>query len=343
MNSTIQNILVIRLSSIGDVLLTSPLLRLLRQRFPHASIDFVIKSRYIDVIRTSPYLDNIYQLDTSQGFSALKEMREQLRVHRYDLVVDIHNNFRSHYLRKIPGADIVVIKKYKWQRFLLVWCGWNFYNIIVPVYQRYIHTVAHCGIEDDGQGLEFVLDAKVQSVLHSKLHTMGFQFDKKTLAIAPGAGFFTKRWPLEYFLAVAENLRNNPHLQFILLGDKSDALLTHQLANALGASAFDLAGRLDFMESAVALSYADVMLTNDTGLMHLATALDKATVSIFGSTVQELGFFPVGKNVLVIEQAGLSCRPCTHMGRTSCPKRHFKCMREIQPQRVLNAVAPLLK
>ncbi|MBN1482843.1 lipopolysaccharide heptosyltransferase II [candidate division KSB1 bacterium] len=343
MSNTIKNILVIRLSSIGDILLASPLLRLLRQRFPDAHIDFVIKSRYVDAIRTNPHLDTVYPLETSAGHSALQEMRRQLRMHHYELVVDIHNNFRSHYLRKIPDAHVVVVNKYKWRRFLLVCFGWNLYKQIVPVYQRYINTVAHLGVEDDEEGLEFCIDTERQSAIRTKLDEMGFQFDKKTVAIAPGASFYTKRWPLDYFIAVAKALQSALDIQCILLGDKQDAELTRGLAEALNESTYDVAGQLSLMESACALNCADVLLTNDTGLMHLATALGKPTVSIFGSTVKELGFFPVGNNVMVIENVGLSCRPCTHIGRKSCPRKHFKCMKEIEPQRVFDALASLLK
>lgn len=341
MNKTRQNILVIRLSSIGDVLLASPLLRLLRERFPGARIDFVVKSQFYDLVRTNPHIDVVHKLDTDGGYETLKQMRQKLVQNNYDCVVDIHNNFRSHYLRKIPGAAVFVIKKYKLQRFFLVKFGWNFYKKIVPVYQRYVNAVSPFGVTDDAAGLDFFLDPAEEAKMREMLSAHGFQFDRPTLAIAPGASFATKRWPIECFVTTIAHLKKELNLQFLLLGDASDALYTRLLSDEIGSSAFDFAGKLNLMQTACALNCADALLTNDTGLMHLATALKKSVVAIFGPTVKELGFFPVGKNAFVLENEGLSCRPCSHIGRTSCPKKHFKCMREIDPQRVLKLLLSL--
>ena len=129
----------------------------------------------------------------------------------------------------------------------------------------------------------------------------------------------------------------------MLLGDKADAELTQYIAKKINHPVFDFAGQLNLMESACAAQFSNVMLTNDSGLIHLASALKIPTVALFGSTVKELGFFPVGPKTMVIENVGLSCRPCTHMGRKKCPKKHFKCMRDIHPSTVVAAVSLLFK
>ncbi|MBN1560902.1 lipopolysaccharide heptosyltransferase II [candidate division KSB1 bacterium] len=339
----INKILIIRSSSIGDILLATPLLRLLRHRFQTARIDFIIKTQFHDLLRMNPLIDHIYTLDTREGISALIRLRKEAREQGYDLVIDIHNNIRSHYLRRIPHAHIVKIKKYKWSRFFLVAFGWNFYRAIVPVHQRYIDTVAHLGIVDDGRGLEFYPDPAVQTSMHSRLGEAGFDFDRPTVGVAPGASFATKRWPVENFAQVVKRMVDELKVQILLFGDTSDAQLTQYIARAAEHSVFDLAGKLTLMESACALAYSNVVLTNDTGLMHLATAFKISTVAIFGPTVRELGFFPVGANTSVIENIGLSCRPCTHTGRKTCPKKHFQCMREIKPDQVFVSVCGALK
>ena len=157
----LEKILVIRLSSIGDILLATPLLRVLRKRFPNATIDFVTKMQFLDLVKTNPHLDTIFTLDTRKGRKALAELKHTLRSESYDLVVDIHNNFRSVYLRRLPHALVVKIRKYKFKRFLLVKFGWNLYRVISPVYKRYINTVAQFGVKDDGFGLEFFPDGNI--------------------------------------------------------------------------------------------------------------------------------------------------------------------------------------
>ncbi|MBN1466742.1 lipopolysaccharide heptosyltransferase II [candidate division KSB1 bacterium] len=340
---TISKILIIRSSSIGDILLASPLLRLLRRRFQTACIDFVVKKQFYDLLRMNPNIDHIHTFDPHAGISSLIDLKKRIRDERYDLVIDIHDNFRSHYLRSIARAQIVKIKKYKWPRFFLVTCGWNFYSAVVPVYQRYLYTVSHLGITDDGLGLDFYLDPDVQTSIHARLGDAGFQFDRLTLCIAPGASFATKRWPVDSFALVAKRAADELDAQIVLLGDVKDAELTHYIAGQVERSVYDLAGQLTLMESACALRFAHLMLTNDTGLMHLATAFKMPTIAIFGPTVKELGFFPVGPHASVIERTGLSCRPCTHTGRKKCPKKHFKCMREISPEQIFDEVVTALQ
>jgi heptosyltransferase-2 len=282
-------------------------------------------------------------LDTQGKQSALKKLRQQLAQNKYDLVIDAHNNFRSHVLRKIPAAQVVKLKKYKWPRFFLVKFGWNFYRDVVPVYQRYINTVAAFGVKDDGLGLEFFPETTTRITVEAQLAQQGWSKEKLTIAVAPGASYTTKRWPVERFAHVCYQLAQKFDLQFLLLGDKHDAALTKVLKNKLGDIAFDVAGLFNLTESACALDCADFLLTNDTGLMHLGTALKKPVVAIFGSTVRELGFFPFGDNSIVIENEGLPCRPCSHVGKKSCPKKHFKCMMDIEPEHVLNRITSLVE
>jgi lipopolysaccharide heptosyltransferase II len=338
MKNSPEKILVIRASSIGDILLATPLVRLLRQRFQKAQIDFVVKTQFADVLRSNPHIDNLYRLDTKNGRIGLKQIRKELCSNGYDLVVDIHNNFRSSYLRRQKGARIVTLRKYKFYRFLLVQFGWNIYRNIKPVYQRYIETVADYGIVDDNRGLEFFTDQDEQKQIDEMLRQRGFQGERLTICMAPGASKETKRWPVERFANVAEQLIAKHNAQIILLGDNHDAELTEKITASLGDEVIDLAGHLDIMQAACALSRADVALTNDSGLMHLATALGKPTVAVFGSTVRELGFFPVGENNIVVENNSISCRPCTHIGRHKCPKKHFKCMMDISAAAVLDAL-----
>jgi lipopolysaccharide heptosyltransferase II len=340
--SALTRILILRLSSIGDIVLASPLIRALRRRFPQAQIDFVVKMQFVDLVRSNPRLDTVLTLDTKQGPRALKQLKKNLLSRSYDLIIDIHNNFRTAYLRRISGASVVILKKYKLRRFLLVKFGLDFYRRVVPVYQRYIDSVAALQVQDDGRGLEFFVapDALVQIV--STLSSLGFHTGRLTFGMAPGAGFLTKRWPQEYFIEIAKKLITNMGSHIVLLGNQKEADLCAAIEKNVGEGVVNAAGRFSLMESAAALAVCDLLICNDTGLMHLAAALKKPVIAIFGPTTRQLGFFPIGQNCRVIENMNLACRPCTHIGRDRCPKKHFKCMREIFPEQVYQAVEELL-
>jgi len=337
-----KKILVIRLSSIGDVLLTTPLLRLLRKNFPDAFIGFVIKKQYLDLVRENPYIDQVYSLDTSEGFKALKAMKAMIKSEQFDLIIDIHKNFRSLFLRSFSSARIVSYPKFTFKRFLLVKFRINLYREIIPVYKRYLLSVKAFGIQDDGHGLEFYLDKSERSLIASLLSEKGYTPGKPVICMAPGASYETKRWPAEYYAQVAQNFIKSQNAQIILLGDSRDRLITATIQKAVKNDLIDLSGQLTLMETACALDHADLVITNDTGLMHLATALQKKTLAIFGPTTKELGFFPTGHFAQVIENSNLNCRPCSYMGSRKCPKGHFRCMKEIEPEIVYKAALSLL-
>ncbi len=124
-------------------------------------------------------------------------------------------------------------------------------------------------------------------------------------------------------------------------GDHHDKIITSKIKLNIGEDVFDVAGRLSLMETASLMNLCHLMVTNDTGLMHIATALKKKVVAIFGSTTEELGFFPCALDSLVVQNNNLNCRPCSHVGRNECPKKHFKCMTDIKPQDVINAINSL--
>jgi len=337
-----KKILVIRLSSIGDILLTTPLLRILRRRFPKARIDFVIKSRFAELLRHNPHLNELLVLDTETAFEGLQELRRRIRTTGYDLVIDIHQNFRSLFLRfGLPGTRIVTHNKMLLRRFLLVHMRLNLFGRIVPIYQRYIRAMAPWGLQDDGAGLEFHVDPQAERQIALRLAERPGA--RLLVGLAPGAGFATKRWLAEYYQETARRLIRDYNADILLLGNKADREVTGAIAAESGTGVYDWAGTLTLQQSAAALAHCNLLICNDTGLMHLACALKVPVLALFGPTTRELGFFPVGPRAQVIEHTELSCRPCSHMGGPRCPKGHFRCMREILPERVLEHVGRVLQ
>lgn len=327
----------------GDILLTTPLLRLLKKKFPECKIHYVTKIEFSELLRNNPYIDVIHFFKESGGSSELFRLKSELQKTQYDVILDLHANLRSIFLRhQIPHRALYIFKKNRLKRFLYIKfrCRWYHHMPSVPV--RYLDTLKDLDIIDDNHGPEFFLDARLQTIMKEKLDKLGLKKRRLTVCLCPGAGFATKRWPVEYYAQLAKRLCQDENTQIIVLGGNQDIEMAQTIANK-ERSCIPLAGQTTLMESACVLELADVVITNDTGLMHLANALKKKTVAIFGPTTRELGFFPRPAISRVVEKSDLSCRPCSHTGSQRCPKRHFRCMKEIQPESVFSAVMEILK
>jgi len=343
MKSAPDKILILRLSSIGDILLTTPLVRALRSRFPDAEIDYALKEPFIDLLRTNPNLNRLHTLDPAGGWRALWRLRRDIGEAGYDLVVDVHKNIRTLFLRTAAKpAQIAKHSKSRLQRHLLVNFGINLYRRSVPMTERYLASVSHLGVFDDGAGLELILDPEADRRVAGILTGRGWRPGRFTAALVPGAGRQTKQWPADRYAEVARILAGTRDAQILILGDGRDVESACTVTRAAPESSFPVAGEFGLMESACALSRADLVICNDSGAMHMARALNLNTVAIFGPTTRELGFYPAGARVKVVEHKGLDCRPCSHIGPKKCPKKHFRCMLELEPEQVLAAADELL-
>jgi lipopolysaccharide heptosyltransferase II len=342
MNGDPRNILIIRFSSMGDILLTTPLLRAVKKKFPESKIHYVIKAQFSDLLRVNPYVDVIHFFNASGGLAELFRLKSELQKTEFDVILDLHANPRSFLLRRqIRHRLLKVFKKYRLERFLFIKFRMDAYRHIPDVTHRYLATVQDFGVMDDKQGPDFILDPAVFAGMKERLRSLGLKKNRLTVCICPGAGFATKRWPVQYFARLACRLVADKNAQILILGSGQDILLADEIAGA-AHPCINIAGQTTLMESACAMALADVIISNDTGLMHLSNALKKKTVAIFGSTTRELGFFPLPELSLVVENTDLSCRPCSHTGLHRCPEKHFRCMKEIQPESVYRAVGEIL-
>ncbi|OLD68191.1 MAG: hypothetical protein AUI33_09835 [Ignavibacteria bacterium 13_1_40CM_2_61_4] len=344
---SLSKILLIRFSSMGDVILASPLIRTLRAAYPEAQIDFLAKKEYAELLRFSPHLSSILELRSSDS-EELKTLKGRIRLKRYDAIIDLHNSLRSRYLRYFSGARYVrVVDKRLLKRFLLVKFKWNLYGDPAPVAERYLETVRKFGIRDDGGGLEIFIPEEIVQSVRALLGRYKLERHSTVLAMAPTARHFTKRWLPERFIEFGAQFAKETGAKILVLGNKEEAGLCSDIAQMINArtgsnSAESLAGRVTLLETASVLDHCTLVLSNDTGIMHLAAARGKKVVAIFGSTVREFGFFPFRTSSVVMEKAGLPCRPCSHIGRPRCPKGHFRCMKDIQVGEVLAAAKTLL-
>ena len=335
-----QKILLIRLSAIGDILLATPLLRALRTQFPEARLDFVVKAEFADVLRHHPAVDTLYELETKNGRPELQALGRRLRAMRYDVIFDIHKNFRSRYLAYVAKPQqIFQYRKHVVRRWLLVHAKINLMRNVPPIYRRYLDAATPLGLPPlssppDGRRLELFWREQEEREADWAILAHNWEPGLPLIGLAPGAGYFTKRWPAEYFGQLAVNIiRRNR--QVVILGGAQEIALAKQIEQTVESmtgrreKVINLTGALSLLGSAAVIKRCRLLVANDSGLMHVAEAAGTPLLAVFGSTTRELGFFPQSPSSRVIENASLSCRPCSHLGYAQCPRGHFRCMREI--------------
>jgi len=331
-------ILIIRLSSIGDILLTTPFIRQIKKKYPSAQIDYVIKHEFKDLLAFNPHIDTLYSLNLKKDRKALKKLKKTLSARAYDIVFDLHNNIRSNYLRKGCRAGTTrKIHKNKLIQILLVIFKINIYKKIIPIPLRYLNVGADFHIKDDNKGLEFFWDQDTVKSIDDKIE---FAKTESVICLAPGAAHYTKRWPKTHFRELCNTIEKKTDSKIVLLGGETDKELGNYLSQE--NHIYDFTGKLSLLETGNLMSRARALVTNDTGLMHLGTAVGIPVLALFGSTVQAFGFFPFRGRTKVLEVNDLSCRPCTHIGRSECPKSHFKCMEDIKSGQVFENLQDLL-
>ncbi len=347
--NTPGKILVLRFSSIGDIILSSPLLRVLRKRFPQSQIDYATRKDYAELIRSNQNINYTYELDTDEGIRGLWALRKRIRDEGYDLIVDIHGSIRSLFITACPGASrIVRVDKRKRERVTLVRHKKDVYDRIVPVSQRYIETVLEFGVTDDGKGTEIQLPDSVLSGASGKLARLKLNEYERVIGLCPTARHLTKRWPKDRFVGLGAKFVKEWNAKILIFGGPADFDYCRTVADSIEADAgkgctSNLCGTLDLLETAATMDFCDLVVTNDSGLMHMAEARGRNLAAIFGSTVRQFGFFPQNTNSGVIERTGLYCRPCTFIGRDSCPEKHFRCMKEIEVQDVFRECGRLVQ
>lgn len=343
----LNKILLIRFGSLGDVVLATSLIRMLRTAYPVAQIDFMVKREYAELLKCNPHLSSVIEL-RSDDRDELKVLKEGIRRERYDAIVDLHNSLRSRYLRAFSGARYVrVVNKRVGERSFLVRFKLNFYHGMVPVAERYLETVRKFGVRDDGGGSEIYVPEEIVQSVSVLLGKYKLERHGTVIGMAPMAKHFTKRWLPERFVEFGVRAAKETGAKILVLGSREETDVCGDIAQMINAgagtnAADSLAGRISLIETAAVLDHCTLVLSNDTGIMHIAAARRKKVVAIFGSTVREFGFYPYRTESIVLEKAGLPCRPCSPIGLERCPQGHFKCMREIGVEEVLHATRTLL-
>ena len=321
--------LILRFSSIGDIVLTTPVIRCLRLQMPEAEIHFLSRQNFRDVLEHNPYINkNIFFKDD------VDEVISELKKEKYDYIIDLHHNIRSLRVKRALKTKSFSFNKLNIEKWLIV----NLKINRLPqqhIVDRYLETISSFGIKNDGQGLDYFISAKEEKAIEKLPEAFGKNF----IAWAIGAHHATKQLPIEKMISIAKKIK----LPVVILGGKEDINKSKELIRHFQSPVFNGCGIFSINESAAIIKHAQHVLTHDTGMMHIAAAFRKNIISVWGNTIPEFGMSPYlpaafATNSLIVQVNNLSCRPCSKIGYQKCPKGHFKCMKEINENEIIKTL-----
>ncbi len=325
--------LIIRFSSIGDIVLTTPVVRCLKKQLPDAEIHFLTKVSFATIVENNPYIDKVHVLANSW-----ETMMHALKTEDYDYIIDLHKNLRTMRLKKELGVKSYSFNKLNVQKWVFTNLKWN----LMPdlhIVDRYMETVKSFDVVNDGQGLDYFIPEKEET----KLNDIPISHHAGYIGIVIGAAHNTKKLPVEKLKELCSKI-DHP---VILLGGKEDVENGQQIATVDPVKVYNACGKFKLNESADLVRKAKLIISHDTGLMHIAAAFQKPIISVWGNTVPEFGMSPYyGKSEIRNEKfeiRNLKCRPCSKIGYDKCPKGHFKCMNEIPIENILMSVRNILQ
>jgi lipopolysaccharide heptosyltransferase II len=327
------DILVVRFSSIGDLLLTTPLLRAIRRRHPDARLSFVVREDMADTLRHNPNIDRL--IPWTRGGS-LPELARRLRRERWTHRLDLHGSLRSRMLRQLVGGRWRGYPKHHLRRRLIILTQRRLGGALTPVAERYFAAARGLDVTPDGAGLDFVVTTDAHRHAAAFLAGHGVAAADSIIVLAPGAAHFTKRWPVRHWIALASEL--SQHHRLVVVGGQAESSAADAIVAANPARIVSAAGRFSLDGTAALLARARRVVAGDTGVLHLATAVGAPVVGLYGPTVREFGFFPYHAQAIAVE-LDLGCRPCSSQGGPICPLAHHHCLALLEPAAVLAAMA----
>ena len=323
--------LIIRFSSIGDIVLTTPVVRCLKEQFSgDATIHYLTKTSFFPLLEKNPFIDKLHGIESSTN-----EVIDDLIAEDFDFVIDLHKNLRSLRVKRRLKLVDFSFEKLNWEKWMMV----NLKVDRLPkvhIVDRYLDTLKSWNVKNDNEGLDFFLDEE------EKIIDLPFMEDEPFIGITVGGGHATKTMPRERMIELIKKL----NYKVLLLGGEEDKEKASFIEISCGDSVYNACGKYSIRQSAALVSKASLLISHDTGLMHIAAAFSKPIISLWGNTIPAFGMYPYmpkfpERNV-IFQVEDLSCRPCSKIGYDRCPKKHFKCMNEIDLDEVSNKASELM-
>ena len=325
--------LIIRFSSIGDIVLTTPVIRCLKKQLPGAEVHFLTKQSFSSIVENNPFIDRLHLLAHSW-----ETVVHELKQENYDYIIDLHHNLRTLRLKKELGVKNFPFNKLNIQKWIYTNLKWNMMPDL-HIVDRYMKTVESFGVKNDHEGLDYFIPPKdeIKQKDIPASHHAGF------IGLVIGAAHYTKKLPVDKLKELCSRIGH----PIILLGGKEDNENGRQIASIDPVKIYNACGKFNLNESADLVRRSKLVITHDTGLMHIAAAFKKKIISVWGNTVPEFGMYPYyGKLQIAnskFEIRNLQCRPCSKIGYSKCPRGHFKCMKQISMDAIAETAKQFLK
>jgi ADP-heptose:LPS heptosyltransferase len=314
----LSRFLIIRLSSIGDIVLTTPVVRCLKKQVENAEIHYLIKEQYFSIIEHNPYIDRIWLYNNN-----MKELLNALEEQHFDYIIDLHHNLRTFKIKRRLKSVDYSFGKLNIEKWILVNLKLN-YLPDLHIVDRYLDTLKKFDVRNDKMGLDYFLPEKMENPL-TKLSDNP---PAKYVVMGIGGQHATKKAPVEVLSEICDKIK----FPIILSGGKEDIPQAYQIQQNVNQNKniINSAGLLSLNETSILIRDSELVITHDTGVMHIAAAFKKKIISIWGNTIPEFGMSPYlpHPESRIFEVKGLKCRPCSKIGFESCPKNHFRCMKE---------------
>ena len=331
-----KKILIFHTAFIGDIVLSTPLIKNIKKLHPDSEVTYVTTPAGKGILSNNPHIKEIIAYDKrgkNKGIKGMLSLAEDLRKKKFDIAYIPHRYLRSSlicFLGKIPTRIGYNISE-----------GKVFLNKKVA-YRKDLHEVDRLlellETQCQDKKIELFPSEKDKKYIDNFLSDKIIE-NKKLIALAIGSKWNTKRWPIEYFNELIENLEKLENIQLILVGGNEEKELSVKYSN----KTINAIGETSLLQLAELISRCELIVTNDSSPIHIASAFDTYIIAIFGATVKELGFYPWSEKSEVIENNDLSCRPCGLHGGNECPEKHFKCMLQIKPDLVYRRILEVLK
>jgi len=330
---SIKKVLILRFSSIGDIVLTTPVIRAIKMQLDDVEVHYCTKKSFAQILENNPFVDKVHVLPEK-----LNDLTDSLKAEKFDYVVDLHNNIRTRLIKQKLKVPSKAFNKLNLEKWLMVNMKVNRLPNI-HIVDRYMEAASELSVKTDGSGLDYFIPEKDEV----ELSWLPEGFQKEYVAYVIGAQHQTKKLPVERMIELCDKI-NKP---VVIVGgpddvedaDKIETFFERNEGSApfeeklteLGKKTviFNACGKFNLNQSASIVKQAKYVFSHDTGLMHIAAAFKKNIFCIWGNTIPSFGMYPYKTKFTVLENNKVNCRPCSKIGYQKCPKGHFKCMKDI--------------
>lgn len=339
MNNKYHKILILQTAYIGDVIVSTPLVREIKKLYPAADVDIITTPLSAEIFQYNPYIRKVIKFDKrNQKYFNLLKLIKYLRGRKYECSISIQSSLTSALLLYFSG----IARRIGFKRQVLttdsveieekpeIHRSENILKLLTPLSNKEFDHRTELFLSDKERQLATNILEKVDNE------------QLKLIGIAPGSIRFTKQWPESYYVELLKNLASKNVFAFLIGGPKENKLCQRIINKSGNTKTSNLAGELSILESSAVIKKLDLMLTNDSAPLHMANAVKTDVFAFFGPTIRKYGFFPYRKNDKIFE-IDLYCRSCSLHGGKKCPEGHFKCMLEIRPGEVYEAIEKRLK